>query len=67
VAGLAEERAFVGVVAELMAQDTERAGGITELGGDLMGGKLFDEIGAESFVLAVKMVLGGEEEGDRVC
>jgi hypothetical protein len=67
VAGLAEEGAFVGAVTELMAQDAERTRGVAETGGDLVGGELFDEIGAEGFVLAVEGVLGGEEEGRRVC
>jgi hypothetical protein len=62
VAGLAEEGAFVGAVTELMAQDAERTWRIAETGGDLVGGELFDEIGAEGFVLAVQGVLGSEEE-----
>jgi hypothetical protein len=50
-----------------MAQDAERARGVVEAGGNLVGGELFDEIGAESFVLAVERVLGGEEESSRSC
>ena len=67
VLGLSEEGAFVGAMAELMTQDAERARGVAEAGGDLVGGELFDEIGAESFVLAVEGVLGGEEERSRSC
>jgi hypothetical protein len=54
-------------MAELVAQDAKRAGGVAETGSDLVGGELFDQIGAEGFVLAVEGVLGGEEEGRRVC
>lgn len=55
--GLAEEGgAFAGVVAEPVAEDAEEAGGVAEAAGDLSGGLLVDEIGAQGFVLA----LGGE-------
>jgi len=67
VAGLAEEGAFVGVMPELMAQDAESTRGVAEARGDFVGGELFDKTGAESFVLAVKGVLGGEEKGGWIC
>jgi hypothetical protein len=52
---------------ELMAQDAERARGVAKAGGNLVGGELFDEIGAERFVLAVEGVLGREEKGGWAC
>ena len=67
MAGLTEEGALVGVMAELMAQDAERARGVTEAGGDLVGWELLDEVGAEGFVLAVEGVLGREKEGGLIC
>jgi len=60
---LAEEgSAFLGVVAELMAEDAEGAGGVTEATGDVGRGLLIDEEGAEGFVLALQRELGGKEE-----
>ena len=50
------------VVAELITQDAEGAGGIAEAAGDVAGGLLIDEIGAEGFVLALQGELGGKEE-----
>ena len=43
---------------ELVTQDAERAWGVAEAGGGLLGGELLDEIGAEGFVLAVERALG---------
>jgi hypothetical protein len=61
--GLAEEgSAFLRVVAELMTQDTEGAGGIAEAAGDDGGGLLLDEVSTEGFVLALHRELRGEEE-----
>jgi len=60
---LAEEGStFLGVVAELMAEDAEGARGVTEAAGYVAGGLLIDEIGAEGFVLALQGELGGKEE-----
>ena len=60
---LAEEgRAFQGIVAELMAEDAEGAGGVTETTGDFSRRLVIDEEGTERFVLALQGELGGEEE-----
>jgi len=60
---LAEEgSAFLGVVAELMAEDAEGARGVTEAAGYVAGGLLIDEVSTEGFVLALQGELGGEEE-----
>jgi hypothetical protein len=60
---LAEEgSAFGGVVAELMAEDTEGARGIAETAGDVAGGFFIDEEGAQRFVLALHGELWGKEE-----
>jgi len=55
-----EEVAF-GVFPELVHEAAETAGGITEPGGGLGGGKSLDELGTESFVLAMADVFGLEE------
>ena len=60
---LAEEgSAFPGIVAELIAEDTEEAGGVTEAAGDVGGRLLIDKVGTESFVLALQGELGSQEE-----
>jgi hypothetical protein len=60
---LAEEGgAFLRVVAELITQDAEGAGGIAEAAGDVGGGLLFEEVRTEGFVLALHGELRGEEE-----
>ena len=60
---LAEEGiAFLGIVTELMAEDAEGAGGIAKAAGDVDGGLLIDEVGAEGFILALQRELGGQEE-----
>ena len=60
---LAEERgAFERIVAELIAEDAEGAGGIAEAAGDFGRWFVIDEEGAEGFVLALQGELGGEEE-----
>ena len=61
--GLAEEGgAFLRVVAELIAQDAEGAGGIAETAGDVGGGLLFNEVSTEGFILALQGELRGQEE-----
>jgi hypothetical protein len=47
---------------ELVAQDAEGAGGVTESFGGLSRGQAFDEIGSQSFVLAVEGVYGFQKE-----
>jgi hypothetical protein len=64
VLGVAEEAgAFLGVVAELVAEDAKRPGGIGEPAGHGGGRLLVHKEGAEGFVLAVERVVGREEEG----
>jgi len=61
--GLAEEgSAFLGIVAELIAEDAEEAGGVAEAASDVGRGLLIDEEGAEGFVLALHRELRGQEE-----
>ena len=57
-----EEEGGVGIATELVAEDAEGAGGITEVGGDVGGGFLVDEIGAQGFVLTLFGMEGLEEE-----
>jgi hypothetical protein len=52
---LAEERgAFEGIVAELIAEDAEGAGGIAEAASDFGRWFVIDEEGAEGLVLALQ-------------
>jgi hypothetical protein len=51
---LEEGGAFLGVVAEVVAENAQGVGGITEAAGDLGAGQFLDEEGAEGFVLAVE-------------
>jgi hypothetical protein len=61
--GLAEEgSALVGIVPKLMAQDAKSALGIAETASHIDGGLLFDEEGAESFILALQWKLWSKEE-----
>jgi hypothetical protein len=61
--GLAEEgSAFLGIVAELIAENAEGARRVAETAGDLGRGLLIDEAGTEGFVLALQGELRGEEE-----
>jgi hypothetical protein len=63
---LKEAELLVGVLAELVAEDTKRAGRVAEAARDLLGRAAFEEVGAEGLVLSVQGVFGGEEEvGDR--
>ena len=48
--------------AEMMTQDAKGSWGVAKAPGDLSRGKRFDEIGAESFVLALRGGGGIEEE-----
>ena len=58
----------VGLLApEMMTQDAEGAGGVAETPGDLLGGKLFDEIGAQRLVLALAGGGGLQEEAGLIC
>jgi hypothetical protein len=57
-----EGSAFVGIVAELIAEDAEEAGGVAKAASDVGRGLLIDEEGAEGFVLALQRELRGKEE-----
>jgi len=59
-AGREKERS-AGVLAELVDQPAEAAGGITQASGGLFGGQAFDEEGAEGLVLALGGVGRGED------
>jgi len=59
---LEERRALMGVVAELVAENAERVGGVAEAAGDFGSGQFLDEEGAQGFVLAMKRRLGAEKE-----
>jgi hypothetical protein len=54
--------ALVAVMAEVIAEDAEGIGGVTEALGGLGSGQLFDKIGAERLILAVVGGFRGEEE-----
>jgi hypothetical protein len=59
---LEERGAFVRVVAELIAEDAEGVGGVSETAGDLWARQLLDEEGAQGLVLAMEWRFGAEEE-----
>ena len=63
--GLKETDLFVGVMAELVAQDPKRARRVAEAEGDLVGRAAFEEVGSEGLVLSVQRVFGSEEEAGR--
>ena len=52
----------MGIVAELIAEDAEGAGGVAEAAGNVGRGLLIDEEGTEGFVLALQRELGRKEE-----
>jgi len=57
-----DEKQRFRIVAEMMAQDMERAEGIAEGAGDLLSGAALGEVGSQSLVHAVFGVTGLEEE-----
>ena len=57
-----EGSTFLGIVAELIAEDAEEAGRVTEAAGYVAGRFLIDEVGPEGFVLSLQRELGGKEE-----
>lgn len=57
-----ESGAAGGVMAELVAEDTEGAGGIAKAFRHLRGRQAVDEVGPEGFVLALGGGFGAEEE-----
>jgi hypothetical protein len=59
---LEEAGAFGWVVAELVAEDAEGIGGVTEAASGLGSGQLFDKEGAKGLILAVVGEFRGEEE-----
>ena len=52
----------MGIVAELIAEDAEEAGGVAEAASDVAGWLLVNEEGAEGLVLALQRELRGKEE-----
>ncbi len=59
---LEKRRALGGVVSELVTKKPESARRVSEGTGDLGGGKLFDKVSAQGFVLAMEQPFGCEEE-----
>ncbi|MEE4145076.1 MAG: hypothetical protein V2I26_09785 [Halieaceae bacterium] len=59
---LKEAGALGRIVAELVAEDAEGAGGVGVATGDLGTREPFDEVSAKGFVLAVEGHFGGEKE-----
>lgn len=57
-----EEEVALGVVAELVTEDSESSRGVAEAAGGLAGGEVIDKKGAESLVLALLGVSRTEEE-----
>ena len=57
-----EEEARGGIAPEVVTQDVEGPGRVTEGGGDLRTGAAFDKVGAERLVLALLGGGGFEEE-----
>jgi len=53
---------FVGVMAELVAEDAQGIVGVAEAASDLWAGQLLDEKGTQGLVLALGRGLGAEEE-----
>lgn len=64
-----ERSAMVGIVAELMAENAKRTGGIAEALRDLGRRKLVDEVSTQRLILALRGRLGGREElrGLKIC
>src|ERR1019366_2902985 len=58
--------AFVGIMAELMAEDAKGTGRVSEALRDFGGGKLLDEESGGRLVLALARRLGGSEEVSRL-
>ena len=59
---LKEGGPFVGLMAELVAEDPQGIVGVTEAAGHLGSGQLLDEEGAEGLVVAVARGLRAEKE-----
>jgi len=57
-----EGSTFLGIVAELIAEDAEEAGGVAKAARDVGRGLFIDEEGAEGFVLALQGELRRKEE-----
>src|SRR5207247_6544461 len=65
--GGGEEEFPIGLLAELVAEDPKAARGVVEAGRDVLGGELVDEVGAQSFVLAVSWVVRAEKGAGESC
>jgi hypothetical protein len=62
-----QEKGWLGMVAEGVAQDPEGAWGVAEGASDVLGGAALDEKGAEGLILAVFRDSRFKEEAARVC
>jgi len=60
------EEGTIGVVAELMAQHAEAAGGVAEAAGNLGGRQSLDEVGAQRLVLTMGRACGLEEGASEI-
>jgi hypothetical protein len=62
-----EEEGTIGMLTELMGQDTKASRGIPEALGDFGRRKILDEVGPEGFILAVSRIPGFEKEVGHIC
>jgi hypothetical protein len=62
-----DEEGALGVVPEVVAEDTEGGGGVPEGPRDLGARSMLDEVGAQGLVLAMPRLLGREEELGRIA
>ena len=57
-----KEKERLGVAAEMMAEQVEGTGGVTESAGNLRDGLVLDEISAEGFILALLWLIRFKKE-----
>src|SRR5262249_24527885 len=62
-----DEEGALGVVPEVVAENTEGGGGVPEGPRDLDARSMLDEIGAQGLVLAMPRLLGRQEELGRIA
>jgi hypothetical protein len=62
-----QEELPLGALAEVVTEDAKAAWSIAEAVGNFGGGKAFDEVGAERFILAVGGVSGFQEVARHGC
>jgi len=57
----------MGIPAEVVTEHPEGSRGVAEIGGYLVGGFVFDEIGSQSFILPLLGLRGFEEKASAFC